>query len=301
MALLEVTNLAKSYGSVEAVKGISFHIESGRCVSLLGPNGAGKTTVLKMLAQLISPTSGQIKFDVPHHQDVRSYIGYLPQQPAFHEWMTANEFLEYIGRLSNMQRSEVLTRRDKVLEMVGLKDVARRKIGGFSGGMRQRLGIAQALIHRPRLLIMDEPVSALDPVGRREVLELMGEIRQETTILYSTHVLHDAEEISDDILILVQGQIVVDGDLSGVREQFQQPLVKIQGEVALEPWHSVWAQIPGVQLVTGSGAWVELTVEDLAGARIAILQSLTEQNIPVRSVEFGLTSLEDLFMKVVKS
>lgn len=299
MALLDVQSLTKHYRHFEAVHDLSFSIDDGSCVSLLGPNGAGKTTTLKMLAGLIPPTSGKILIDGATPRDIRRYIGYLPQQPSFHEWMTGVQFLEYVAKLVGIHRAEARKRSLEMLEMVGLKEAGNRTIGGYSGGMRQRLGIAQALIHRPRLVIMDEPVSALDPVGRHEVLQLIGQIRSDTTVLFSTHVLHDAEEVSDAILILVQGKIVLAGDFDSIRKEHQQPVIRLQSETSLTPYIDAFKQVPSVLQVEGSGRMLSLFTEDIPETRRAVLELALNVGLPIERLEVGQTSLEDLFLKVV--
>lgn len=301
MPLLDVQDLTKHYGETEAVRGISFQVEHGRCVALLGQNGAGKTTTLKMLAGLISPTSGVIRYDGPEDRDPRAYLGYLPQNPGFHEWMTGLEFLLYVGRLAGIGKAEVRSRSLELLRQLGLAESANRSIGGYSGGMKQRLGLAQALVHRPKLLILDEPVSALDPIGRRDILELLSNIRRETTILYSTHVLHDAEEISDDVLILVDGKMVIAGPLSEVQRRSQRPKMEITAETSLMPFHRLWASLGSVERIEGSGNHVAILVNDMATARKDILRTVMDHNIPVLRMDFGQSSLEDLFMEMVKS
>lgn len=178
MELLAVRALSKQFAKVSAVKEISFSITAGHCVSLLGPNGAGKTTTLQMLTGLLKPTSGTIAFTINTQGDWRQQIGYLPQYPTFYNWMTGQEFLDYVGKLAHMSTKILKVRSAEMLQLVGLTDAGNRKIGGYSGGMKQRLGIAQALIHSPQLLLLDEPVSALDPLGRREVLDLLNRIKK---------------------------------------------------------------------------------------------------------------------------
>src|SRR5699024_9255629 len=196
MALLTVENLSKQYDNSLVVNQTSFQFESGKCVALIGPNGAGKTTTLRMLSGLLKPTSGTITFDdMKQNADIRGNIGYLPQHPVFFKWMTGQEFLIYVGRLANLSKQEADSRAERLLDCVGLTESAKRRIGKYSGGMKQRLGIAQAMIHQPKLLILDEPVSSLDPIGRRDVLTLMEELKKEMTILFSTHVLSDADEV----------------------------------------------------------------------------------------------------------
>jgi ABC-2 type transport system ATP-binding protein len=274
-------------------------------VALLGPNGAGKTTTLNMLSGLLTPTSGTIRFKgVPGGSDLRVHIGYLPQYASFYGWMSAKEFLIYVGRLSRMSKQESAARADELLRMVGLAEAGNRRISGYSGGMKQRLGLAQAMIHRPRLLMLDEPVSALDPIGRREVLELLHRLKQETTVLFSTHVLHDAEEVCDDVLIIRSGDIVIAGSLDEVRREHQQPVIELEWDQD-EEWHHwipLWeswgaeAQVEGkkVKLLMDSN-------DDLKRIRKLLLRQAADENLSLRRYAVAQTTLEDLFMKAVNS
>jgi len=303
MELLSVSGLTKQYGAHRAVNGLDFQIKTGRCVALLGPNGAGKTTTIRMLAGLLRPTSGKLIWnkELGHVHDIRQIIGYLPQMPVFYPWMSGQEFLQYVGELANLSSKEAKLRTAEVLEQVGLKDAAKRKIGGYSGGMKQRLGLAQALVHRPKLLMLDEPVSALDPIGRREVLDLMHTIRQETTILFSTHVLHDAEEVCDDVLIINKGQIAIQGELNAIRKEYQSPVIRLQVESfeGDRMWLEGLANKPYVNeaVIELHNAW--LSTKNTEEARRELMKEIAADQIPVVKFEVEQTTLEDLFMKVV--
>jgi len=300
MPLVEVKELSKTYGETKAVKRISFEIGEGRCITLLGPNGAGKTTTLRMLAGLLTPTSGNIQFaGATAGADIRSMIGYLPQYPAFYTWMTGKEYLVYVGQLAKLKRAEAAARADELLLAVGLSDSARRRIGGYSGGMKQRLGLAQAMMHRPKLVILDEPVSALDPLGRREVLEMMRKLKAETTILFSTHVLPDAEEITDDLIIMNAGEIVISGSLREIMEQHREPVIRIRGEQSLEHEIAMFSSLTGVELASWKGDYAELRFADLEEGRKALMRHLSDQGIAIRKLELAELTLEDVFMKAV--
>jgi ABC-2 type transport system ATP-binding protein len=300
LALLEVQQLTKTFGSTQAVKSIAFSIEEGHCVTLLGPNGAGKTTTLRMLSGLLTPSQGSIVFEgAMQVEDIRKLIGYLPQYPVFYNWMTGKEYLVYVGQLALMTKKAAQERAMELLAKVGLTDAERRRISGYSGGMKQRLGLAQAMIHQPKLVILDEPVSALDPIGRREVLDMMREIKSETTILFSTHVLPDAEEISDDLLIMSAGQIVVAGSMRSVMDQYRQPIIRLRGETSLDRWLPNFNALEGIESVVGNGDYVELQVKDMMRGRLAIVRFIADQQIPIRKLEVAELSLEDIFMKAV--
>lgn len=301
MSLLEVSELGKRFGTNAAVEGLSFNISQGRCMALLGPNGAGKTTTLKMLSGLMEPSSGTIRFIDETRTDIRESIGYLPQYPSFFNWMSGKEFLEFTARLARMSSKAAVSRADELLERVGLKAAAKRKIGGYSGGMKQRLGLAQAIIHRPKLLILDEPVSALDPQGRREVMELLREMKRETTVLFSTHVLHDAEEISDDVIIMDRGRIVVEGDLQQLMRNHQKPQIQIKVANARPEWIQGLQSRPFVKDLDFVLGRITLQVTSIPEARHSLFQEIADLGIEVESFEIGLTSLEDLFMKAVQA
>lgn len=224
--MLVVQQLTKSFQGHEVVKDVSFTLKERNVTALIGPNGAGKTTILSMLAGILKPTSGTITINgaaIPLQQ-----IGFLPQYPKFFEALTAREFLVMCGQLNGMKKTAIEERADEVLAFVGLKDVMHKKSSTFSGGMKQRLGIAQAIFHKPKLLLLDEPVSALDPTGRREMMELLKALQKETTILYSTHILNDAEQMTDEVLFIKDGQLVEAGSLQVVKQKFADDVYIIQ-------------------------------------------------------------------------
>ncbi|RKP51552.1 ABC transporter ATP-binding protein [Cohnella endophytica] len=301
MNLLEVGGLTKRFGANAAVDGLSFAISQGRCMALLGPNGAGKTTTLKMLSGLLEPSSGTIRFIGEARADIRESIGYLPQYPSFFNWMSGKEFLEFTAKLARIPAKEAASRAKELLERVGLKDAAKRKISGYSGGMKQRLGLAQAVIHRPKLLILDEPVSALDPQGRREVMELLKEMKRETTILFSTHILHDAEEISDDVMIMDRGHIVVEGDLQQLMRDHGKPQIRIKVGNADPAWVQGLRDRPFVREFEFALGLITLQVTNLHEARESLFREFVDQGLEIEGFEMGQTTLEDLFMKAVQA
>ncbi|MBD2870906.1 ABC transporter ATP-binding protein [Paenibacillus arenilitoris] len=312
-ALLQVKGLAKSFGAVHAVKGLDFAIEEGRCVALLGPNGAGKTTTIRMITGLLKPTEGQLRFSgTGSSGDERRLIGYLPQSPAFYNWMTGFEYAVYAGRLCGLPAKAARERAKELMALVGLSGAAERRIGGYSGGMKQRLGLAQALMHRPKLLVMDEPVSALDPLGRREVLELLRELKRETTMLFSTHVLHDAEELCDDVIIIRDGQIALQGRVAAIRAEHRSPVIelRLERDAASERWlqscETHFGDAAGepagaglIQAIHVQDGSVRFTVREVDAARQLLLERLAKDRIKLTRLEVGHSSLEDLFMKVV--
>ena len=231
-APVTIRDLTKRYGGasgVLALDALNLDVPAGYVFGLLGPNGAGKTTTLRMLVGLARSTRGTVVIDDgridPARPDRRLGIGVLDQDPRYYGWMRGRELVEMVARLHGRSPSDARERAAEVLERVGLSDAANRRISGYSGGMRQRLGIAQALVDRPRLLVLDEPVSSLDPEGRRDVLALIAELRETATVIFSTHVLTDIERICDRVGILDHGRLVTEGPLDQLLARYALPVV----------------------------------------------------------------------------
>lgn len=297
---LLIENLTKKFNQQVAVNNVSFQLKSGQCIALLGANGAGKTTTLRMLAGLLTPTSGEIKFDGSQNGvDIRSKIGYLPQHPAFYGWMTGKEFLVYVGRLANLTKLEAENRADHLLEQVGISDAKNKRIGKYSGGMRQRLGIAQALIHKPSMIMLDEPVSALDPIGRREVLTLLQELKQDTTILFSTHILNDAEEISDGLLLIHQGQLVEQGSLAELREKYQKQKIELSFKEVDDQMIEQLNQLSSIVEISQDRDQLNCIVNNVDLAREQILSKTLDSGWQMTNFTVSRATLEDMFMEVV--
>ncbi len=216
--VIQTNDLGKSFDEVEALKSLNLNVPTNSIFGFLGPNGAGKTTTMKLLLGLIRPTTGGgtvFGMDIVKNSiDIRSRIGYLPQEPRFYEHMSARQTLDFTARFFfRGPDAQIKERVEETLELVGLEDKADRPIKGFSGGERQRLGIGQAQVNYPDLLILDEPAASLDPLGRKDVLEVMERLRKYTTVFYSTHILDDVQQVSDTVAILNQGQLVAYGSI----------------------------------------------------------------------------------------
>ncbi|MFE8702022.1 ATP-binding cassette domain-containing protein [Cytobacillus sp. FJAT-54145] len=301
MSVIRVEGLTKSFQNLEVIKSLDFELQDKGCFALLGPNGAGKTTTLRMLAGLMKPTSGSITFDgMSKNDDIRKLIGYLPQYPVFYEWMSGREFLEYVGVLAGLTKKEAKERTIELLELVGISEAKNRRIGKYSGGMKQRLGIAQAIIHRPKLVMLDEPVSALDPFGRREVLELLEKLKKETTILFSTHILNDAEEVCEEILFLHNGRLVERGTMEDLQEKYQQGKIDLVLRERTEEFVQVFSGTNWLGSYSIEGRKATFFVEDIEQAKMAILKEVSGNNWPLIKFEISRMSLEDVFMKVVQ-
>ena len=228
---IEASGLTKRFGSILALDDLDLVVPSGSIFGLLGPNGAGKTTTIRILTGLARPTAGrasvagiEVDLDQP---ELRRRLGYLDQDPRFYPWMTGRELLDLVGRLHGLSGSTLRSRVAELLARTGLSAAAERRIGGYSGGMRQRLGIAQALLHRPQLLFLDEPVSSLDPEGRRDLLELIAGLREEATVVFSTHVLSDVERVCDRVAILDRGRLVIEGPLAALLAAHARPIFRL--------------------------------------------------------------------------
>ncbi len=305
MSSIRIEGLTKTYGSVRALDGLNLIVEPGTVFGFLGPNGAGKTTTIRILTGLARPTSGQAWVAginlVSDGHNVAKYIGHLPEEPAFYTWMTPREFLEYIGQLHSLSTIDRKTRVKELLELVKLSDVKNRRIGGFSRGMRQRLGIAAALVHRPQVLFLDEPVSALDPAGRKEVLELIEMLRGQCTVLMSTHILSDVERVCDVVGIVARGKLIVQSEREALLQQYATPAFEIvcADITALARWAENLRQINWVANLSLDGMIARIVVKDVSTAKRELLQSVVEAGLVLDRYEEIRPSLEDVFLHLV--
>jgi ABC-2 type transport system ATP-binding protein len=304
---IEAIGLTKRFGSILALDRLDLVVPRGSIFGLLGPNGAGKTTTIRVLTGLARPTSGSataagvpVRLDDP---ELRRRLGYLDQDPRFYSWMKGRELLELVGRLHGFAGASLYDRVAEMLARTGLTAAGERRIGGYSGGMRQRLGIAQALLHGPQLLILDEPVSSLDPEGRRDLLELVGDLRGEATVVLSTHVLSDVERICDRVAILDRGRLVAEGPLDALLDAHARPIYRLmpspgqdaEVDAVLErlrgaPWTSDVAVDAGL---------IRVSVSDPAAAGREILPLVVSGGLVLDSFERARPSLEDVFLELV--
>lgn len=218
--MLTVNGVSKFFGSHKIIDNLSFEVPKHSIYGFIGQNGAGKTTTMKMILGLLAPDAGEILINgekvTTNKNKTNCFVGYLPDVPEYYEYMTPKEYLMLCGRITGLDKKTVEKRANKMLDIVGLSSYKKR-IRGFSRGMKQRLGIAQALLHKPKLLICDEPTSALDPIGRKEILDILSSVREETTVLFSTHILTDVERICDNIAFIDKGKIILSGSLEEVK------------------------------------------------------------------------------------
>jgi ABC-2 type transport system ATP-binding protein len=306
-SVIVARGLTKHFGSILALDGLDLDVVRGSIFGLLGPNGAGKTTTLRILTGLARPTSGsavvagvEVGLDRP---ELRRRIGYLDQDPRFYPWMKGRELLELVGRLHGLEGQDFRTRVREALDRAGLAGAANRRIGTYSGGMRQRLGVAQALLNRPEVVILDEPVSSLDPEGRRDVLQLMTAIAADTTVVFSTHVLADVERICDRVAILDRGRLVTEGPLGDLLDAHAKPVYRLEADrgqdAAVAGLVDRLKYMPWVKEVSARDGVVRIVVSDPVEAATAILPTLSAAGVTLASLERGRPTLEDVFLELV--
>jgi len=305
--------LTKRFGGasgVLAVNGLDLDVPAGSVFGLLGPNGAGKTTTLRLITGLARPTGGTVAIDgvqVAGEADrglgTRRAIGVLDQDPRYYGWMTGRELVVLAGRLQGLSSSDAAGRATETLDVVGLSDAAKRRISGYSGGMRQRLGIAQALVSRPRLLVLDEPVSSLDPEGRRDLLVLIEQLGATATVIFSTHVLTDIERICDRVGIIDHGRLVTEGPLDELLARFAQPLYRLEPEpdqtAAIETLTARLRETPWVDDVRVDPARIMVSITDERAASAGLLPLIVAAGVRLAAFERVRPSLEDVFLRLV--
>ena len=301
---IELRGLTKRFGSTLALDHVDLVVEPGLVFGFLGRNGAGKTTTLRILSGLARPTSGTahvLGHDVARApQAVRARIGFLPDVPGLYPWMTAREYLHLVGRLFGLDSATVADRADALLDMAGLGSITTR-VGGFSRGMKQRLGIAQALINAPSLLMLDEPTSALDPIGRREVLEMVASLRGRTTVFFSTHILADVERVCDSVAILERGRIVASAgvaELTG-RLTSNRLMLELEDSGAALATSRALSGRPWIRSVDTAERTLRLTVTDLSTAQREVPAAIAAAGVALRRFEIQEASLEDVFVELV--
>jgi ABC-2 type transport system ATP-binding protein len=299
--------LTKRYGSVTALDALDLEIPAGSVFGFLGPNGAGKTTTIRLLASLARATSGEAALaGVPvgdSEPNRRGLFGYLDQDPRFHGWMTPRELLDLVGRLYRIRDSDRRTRIDESLETVGLTDAARRPIGTLSGGMRQRLGVAQAILNRPPILLLDEPVSSLDPEGRVDMLEVIRRLGGGSTVLFSTHILTDVERVCDRVAILDHGKLVTTGPMNELLERYARPIYRLEVEDGqadgVARLTESLRQAPFVTHVTETTAGLRVAVSDAKDAGRDLLAMVAAHGVSLLVFERQRPTLEDVFLQLV--
>ena len=296
MDMLRIKGLQKSFGDKEVLRGLDLCVPENSIFGFIGKNGAGKTTAMKAVLGLLKADGGEIFVAgerVTYGQtSTNRYMGYLPDVPEFYSFMSAEEYLRFCGEITGMTDSDIKTRSEELLRLVGLEG-EKHRIKGYSRGMKQRLGIAQALLNRPRLLICDEPTSALDPAGRKEILDILLAVKEQTTVLFSTHILSDVERICTDIALLDGGVIRLQGKLADVKSQYgrDEYLMETEREEDALVLCQAFAELRycGANRIT-------LCASETDPFRV--LGFAAERRIPLLRFERSERTLESLFMEV---
>jgi ABC-2 type transport system ATP-binding protein len=294
---IETHDLRKIYGDKVAVRGLTLQVKEGEAFGFLGPNGAGKTTSLKMLLGLAEPTSGHASLfgSTIGNSSLRANIGFLPEHFRFHEWLTGMEFLRIHGRLYGMQKQILSGRVEELLEMVGLTAFSHKQLRTYSKGMLQRIGLAQALLNRPRLVFLDEPTSGLDPGGRRLVRDIIQNLRQQgTTVFLNSHLLSEVEITCDRVAFIKNGEVLRVDDLKTFSTAETTVAIRATGFTAsillgLKQWSQEVTQVP-------DGVTLKITNESVLPS---VVQYLVQNNVQIYSVQAEQVALEDIFLRVV--
>ncbi len=298
MNMLEICHISKRFGDKKVLVDVDFAVPEHAVYGFVGQNGAGKTTTMKMVLGLLPADTGEILVNGERvsfgENPANRYIGYLPDVPEFYPYMTAGEYLKFCGEVTGMDVKECRKRSEELLSLVGLFG-EKHRIKGFSRGMKQRLGIAQALLNRPKLLICDEPTSALDPVGRKEILDILVSAKEQTTVLFSTHILSDVERICEQFAFLHEGKILRQGSMDDMRKSCKEAGFEIELERAQDA-EKLIEHFPGgvrrgrayIHYESGKGQQME-----------TVLAWLVKERIRIRKVEKCSLTLENLFMEVI--
>ena len=293
-SVIEINNLTKIYDNKKVINDLSFDIPEYSICGFLGPNGSGKTTTFKLLTGLIKNNGGSIKIlDEAISLDNHSkYLRYLQDVPEFYNYMSTYEYLKFICHLNNLDNIDSLI--DEVLELVGLINVKKKRIDTFSRGMKQRLGIASNIIAKPKILLLDEPISALDPIGRKEIFTLLNKLKGKMTILFSTHIIDDIEKVCDRIIVINNGKKLIDGKLQDIKNNYFTNFIEI-----------VFIRKKDLNIFISNAKFkytindLTLKIEESANIQDNIFKILSDNKINISKFNVFTPSLEDIFIKEV--
>lgn len=303
-SILQANNLVRKFGDLTAVDDVSFEIQDGEIFSLLGPNGAGKTTTISMLSTLLAPTSGDARINgfsiINDNMQVRKYIGIVPQEIALYDDLTAMENLHYWGRLYDLGGRELEQRVQEVLQQIGLSDRAKDRVKTYSGGMKRRVNIAAGLLHKPKLLFMDEPTVGIDPQSRRMILDMVKELNQQgMSILYTTHYMEEAQELSDRVGIIDQGKLIAMGTQPELTRQVgETDSIRIQTD-AMDDLPAVAEKLKGfdgINRVIVEEGGLNLITNDAESSLAPIINQASQFGAHIKSIEVVEPNLETVFL-----
>lgn len=307
MQAIQCEGLSKAFGKFVALDHLDLGVPAGAIFGFLGPNGAGKTTTLRLLAGLTRPSAGKVwvngKEVSGNSLELRSAIGYLPESPAYYNWMTGREFLWFTAELYGLDRQTAGRRAGELLERVNLQEAAERRIKGYSRGMQQRLGLAQALMNRPKVLLLDEPASALDPMGRREMLETINALRGQTTVFLSTHILGDVERVCDTVGIVRRGKLLALGSIAELRAKRQGAMFEVECEQDMGAFAAGLASVPWVksaQIISHQERRVlQVQAGDMEKAKGGLPRLVADSGLTLLRYQLVVASLEDIFVDII--
>ncbi len=307
MTAIDVRGLSKYYGPVKALDNLNLEVPENAVFGFLGPNGAGKTTTIKLLTGFARPTAGEARVAGEKVGDgnlgLQVKIGLLPDVPAFYDWMTGREFMQFVGELHHLTPDDIKKRTEELLELVELKKAGNRRVGGYSRGMRQRLGIAQALINRPKVLFLDEPTSALDPIGRREVLKLILRLKENTTIFMSSHILSDVERVCSMVGIINKGKLITVSSVEALQKKYARSVFEMEfmedaGQFVESLKKIPWLAEPAIVVDNGTPQ-VKVRALDIDRARKELPRVIGESGLTLTRYELSLPSIEDIFVEIL--
>ena len=300
--VLSASGLTKRFGDRTVVDDVSFHIDRGETYGLIGPNGAGKTTTISMVCGLFPADAGHVEVEgrTMHTgaSPAKAAVGLVPQNIALYPDLTARENLRFFGRIQGMHGQELSTRVDEVLELVGLSDRAGDRIDEYSGGMKRRCNIGAGLLHRPTLLVLDEPTVGVDPQSRNAILESVQELGSEgLSVLYTTHYMEEAQRLCDRVGIIDEGRMIAEGTQAELTQRIDEHTrVTVIASGALGPFASACAALPGVVSAEVTGTAVSLLVDDGARALAPLIDAAERSGVTVESIDLSEPDLEDVFL-----
>jgi ABC-2 type transport system ATP-binding protein len=305
---LTIESVSKSFGDLSVLRNLSFEVNEGSIFGFIGKNGSGKTTTMKIIVGLLKADQGTVHIQGKRvdfgETATNRLIGFLPDVPEFYGFMNAMEYLTFCGRITGMNPADILRKASELVALVGLKGSEKRRLKGYSRGMKQRLGIAQALIHDPILLICDEPTSALDPVGRAELLDILSMVRERTTILFSTHILADVERICDYVGVLDNGSIALEGNLDTIKSAHRNDVIVLELSEAAQGSALQTAdrlrELPFVRSVQWQERFIHVGVRSLETDGRLLLAELAGSPCTVLRYQVQEPTLENLYREVVE-
>lgn len=303
MYAIKTEHLKKVYKNKVVVNDLNINVPHGSIYGFLGPNGAGKTTTIRMLTGLARPSSGEMYISsnkvLFNNTKYKYDLGFVPDVPSFYKWMTAYEYLIFCGRVYNIKASELKERAKQLLKMVGLEKDS-KVVGSYSRGMKQRLGIAQALIHRPKVVILDEPTSALDPIGRKDVMDLIRKLSNEVTVFFSTHILNDVENICDRVCVLSYGNLLLEDTLVNLKSKYYKSSFHIKASVPSETLISTLKKYEFITNIQPSDDGINFMSKNAEEIERLVPNILYENNWHLKEFRRNEPSLENIFMEVLE-